>query len=193
MRAHGMESPDDGSASGSGWDAWASAGQERLGTSLAMVTGVGRAVVGTSRDRLDLVDAAIDQAVADVLPMREPDIAGLVLALCDDQVRDASMVQPDLAHTLAAQRLWSALVVATPQPYRALPASMLTYTAFLLGDAQLLRDAIGSALDIEPDDQPVPLCAPTGLLMPPAIVRRAAERTAADARARIQEQRSITR
>ncbi|HEX5116283.1 MAG TPA: DUF4192 family protein [Pseudonocardiaceae bacterium] len=143
-------------------------------------------MTGTSRDRLDLVDAAVDRAVADVLPERDHDIAELVLALCDHQVRDASMVQPDLAHTLAAQRLWTALVLATPQPYRTLPASMSTYTAYLLGGAQLFRDSIGYTLDVDPDDRPGPPSAPVGLIMPPEIVRRAAERTAAHARARIQ-------
>lgn len=192
MDTHGT----DGATSGSGrdwWDAWAALGQARLGTSLAMVTGVGRGVTGSSRDRLDLVDAAIDQAVGDVVPVRDPDIAQLVLALCDDQVREASMVQPDLAHTLAAQRLWSALVAATPQPYRALPASMLTYTAFLLGDAQLVRDSIGYALDIKPDDRLAPPSTPADLIMPSEIMRRAAERTAARARARIQASGSMTR
>jgi hypothetical protein len=151
-----------------------------------MLSGVHRVVTGTSRDRLDLVDAAVDRAVADVLPKREHDIAELVLALCDHQVRDASMIQVDLARTLAAQRLWSALVLATPQPYRALPACMSTYSAYLLGDVQLFRDSIGYALDIDPVDRPVPQSAPVGLIMPPEIVRRAVERTAARARARIQ-------
>jgi hypothetical protein len=176
----------DGGSSASS-EAWALVGQERLAVCLAMSASVGRTVAGTSRQRLELVDAAIARAVGDVLPVREHEMAALVLALCDDRVRDACMVQADLAHTLAAQRLWTALVVGTPQPYRALPASMLTCTAYLLGDAQLARDSIGYALDVDPEDRLVLSSAPEGLVMPPDALRRAAEQTAAFARAHIQQ------
>ena len=181
----GSRAPVPGLAVLTQLSAWASVGYPRLGTCLTLVAANVPGTPETSRDRLDLVDAAIRRAAQGELPHRQQDVAELVLALCDHDVRDASLVQSDMAHTLAARQLWTALVRDTPQPDRAIPASLLACTAYLLGDGDLARYAIDSALDL-PSARPRQ--AATHPMVPPETVRRAAERTAATARHRIHAQ-----
>lgn len=71
-------------------------------------------------------------------------------ALCDHRVRDACLpwcTGPDAA---AAERLWLALVRATPAPERAEPAALLALTAYLRGDGALAGVALDAALQACP-------------------------------------------
>jgi hypothetical protein len=72
-------------------------------------------------------------------------IAEVASALCDHRVRDACLpwcCGPDAA---AAERLWLALVRATPAPERAEPAALLALTAYLRGDGALAGVALDAA------------------------------------------------
>ena len=71
-------------------------------------------------------------------------------ALCDHRVRDACLPWSIGSGAPAAERLWLALVRATPAPERAEPAALLALTAYLRGDGALASVALESALDACP-------------------------------------------
>lgn len=108
-------------------------------------------------------------------------IAEVASALCDHRVRDACLPWCTGAGAAAAERLWLALVRATPAPERAEPAALLALTAYLRGDGALAGVALDVALDACPHHSL------SGLLraaldggLPPELLRGVAE-DAADA------------
>ena len=84
------------------------------------------------------------------------------------------------AGAAAAERLWLALVRATPAPERAEPAALLALTAYLRGDGALAGVALDAALNACPHHSL------SGLLraaldggLPPELLRGVAEDAAA--------------
>lgn len=73
-------------------------------------------------------------------------IAEVASALCDHRVRDACLPWCTDSGAAAAERLWLALVRATPAPERAEPAALLALTAYLRGDGALASVALDAAL-----------------------------------------------
>ncbi len=73
-------------------------------------------------------------------------IAEVASALCDHRVRDACLPWCTGSGAIAAERLWLALVRATPAPERAEPAALLALTAYLRGDGALASVALDAAL-----------------------------------------------
>ncbi len=73
-------------------------------------------------------------------------IAEVASALCDHRVRDACLPWCTGSGAVAAERLWLALVRATPAPERAEPAALLALTAYLRGDGALASVALDAAL-----------------------------------------------
>ena len=122
-----------------------------------------------SRERLRLVDKAVDQAVEGTLPETDEEYVALAVALGDHQVRDACLAPADEVRSAAAERLWTALVRGTPAPERAEPACLLAFAAYLRSDgvrtgialetaeaahpghrlADLLRNALWTGLPLE--------------------------------------------
>jgi hypothetical protein len=77
-------------------------------------------------------------------------IAEVASALCDHRVRDACLPWCAGSGAVAAERLWLALVRATPAPERAEPAALLAFTAYLRGDGALASVALEVALEACP-------------------------------------------
>lgn len=77
-------------------------------------------------------------------------VAEVASALCDHRVRDACLPWCMGSGALAAERLWLALVRATPAPERAEPAALLALTAYLRGDGALASVALEAALEACP-------------------------------------------
>jgi hypothetical protein len=73
-------------------------------------------------------------------------VAEVASALCDHRVRDACLPWCTGTGAAAAERLWLALVRATPAPERAEPAALLGLTAYLRGDGGLASVALEAAL-----------------------------------------------
>lgn len=77
-------------------------------------------------------------------------LADVASALCDHRVRDACLPWCTGSGAPAAERLWMALVRATPAPERAEPAALLALTAYLRGDGALASVALEVALEACP-------------------------------------------
>lgn len=91
------------------------------------------------------------QAAAGEVRLSDRTVAEVVSALCDHRVRDACLpwcIGPD---AVATERLWLALVRATPAPQRAEPAALLALAAYLRGDGALAGLALDAALQACPD------------------------------------------
>jgi hypothetical protein len=73
-------------------------------------------------------------------------VAEVASALCDHRVRDSCLPWCIGSGAAAAERLWLALVRATPAPERAEPAALLALTAYLRGDGALASVALEAAL-----------------------------------------------
>lgn len=101
-------------------------------------------------DRLTTVRAAIDSAIDEPPILTDEDVLVLMDALADHRVRDACLVQDDDEHRLGAERLWTALVRATPNPERAEPASLLAFYTYLRGDGVLTGIALEQAEKADP-------------------------------------------
>jgi len=110
-------------------------------------------------------------------------IAEVASALCDHRVRDACLPWCTGSGAAAAERLWLALVRATPAPERAEPAALLALTAYLRGDGALASVALEAALEACPHHSL------SGLLraaldggLPPELLREVARDAAASLR-----------
>jgi hypothetical protein len=121
-RASETTEPGSESGSESGTEHWTRSAQ-RFATVLAAVSRAG------CRLKVELTDE---------------DVVALIGALSDRYVREACLRFDDLEDEAAAQRLWTALVRATPAPERADPACLLAITAYLRGNGVLA----GLALDV---------------------------------------------
>jgi hypothetical protein len=106
--------------------------------------------VALGLDRLTTVRAAIDSAIDEPPILTDEDVLVLMDALADHRVRDACLVQEDEDHRLGAERLWTALVRATPSPERAEPASLLAFYTYLRGDGVLTGIALEQAERADP-------------------------------------------
>lgn len=101
-------------------------------------------------ERLTTVRAAIECAIDEPPILTDEDVLVLMDALADHRVRDACLVQEDEDHRLGAERLWTALVRATPSPERAEPASLLAFYTYLRGDGVLAGIALEQAEKADP-------------------------------------------
>ncbi|MDQ4104856.1 MAG: DUF4192 domain-containing protein [Actinomycetota bacterium] len=93
----------------------------------------------------------LHRAAAGDLTLTDSLIAEVASALCDHRVRDACLPWCTGSGAVAAERLWLALVRATPAPERAEPAALLALTAYLRGDGALAGVALNTALQACPD------------------------------------------
>ncbi|MGH4011371.1 MAG: DUF4192 domain-containing protein [Pseudonocardiaceae bacterium] len=119
-------------------------------------------------------------ATAGDLVLSDNTIAEMASALCDHRVRDACLPWCSGPDAVAAERLWLALVRATPAPERAEPAALLALVAYLRGDGALAGVALDAAL------QACPQHSLSGLLraaldggLPPEVLRTVAADAAA--------------
>lgn len=101
-------------------------------------------------ERLTTIRAAIDSAIEAPPILDDEDVVVLMDALADHRVRDACLIQDDEEHRLGAERLWTALVRATPSPERAEPASLLAFYTYLRGDGVLTGIALEQAEKADP-------------------------------------------
>jgi hypothetical protein len=119
-------------------------------------------------------------AAAGDLALNDSIVAEVASALCDHRVRDACLPWCTGPGAAAAERLWLALVRATPAPERAEPAALLAFTAYLRGDGALTGVALDTALHACPQHSL------SGLLraaldegLPPELLRSVAQDAAA--------------
>ena len=89
-------------------------------------------------------------AAAGDLELSDRIVAEVASALCDHRVRDACLPWCTGPAAVAAERLWLALVRATPAPERAEPAALLALVAYLRGDGTLAGLALDAALQACP-------------------------------------------
>ncbi|HEY6423383.1 MAG TPA: DUF4192 domain-containing protein [Pseudonocardiaceae bacterium] len=130
--------------------------------------------------RLTQLETLRRAAAAGKVTLSDNLVAEVASALCDHRVRDACLpwcTGPDAA---AAERLWLALVRATPAPERAEPAALLALAAYIRGDGAMAGVALDAALHACPDHSL------SGLLraaldggLPPEVLRTVAEDAAA--------------
>lgn len=91
------------------------------------------------------------QAAAGDIELSDGTVAEVASALCDHRVRDACLSWCTGPGAVAAERLWLALVRATPAPQRAEPAALLALVAYLRGDGALAGLAVEDALRACPE------------------------------------------
>lgn len=91
------------------------------------------------------VREAVQRAGEGELALTDHDVVTMVEALADNRVRDACLRFRNPERDDAAQRLWTALVRATPAPERAEPACLLALGAYLRGDGVLAGIALERA------------------------------------------------
>lgn len=99
------------------------------------------------------VRAALGQAATGRLALTDDDVTRLAMALSEHQIRDACLataLPPGGSGARNAERLWLALIRATPPPERAQPACLLAYSAYVRGDGALAGIALENALDADP-------------------------------------------
>ncbi|HKN99731.1 MAG TPA: DUF4192 domain-containing protein [Pseudonocardiaceae bacterium] len=137
-------------------------------------------------DGLATVLSAIEAAGAGPPDLADEDVIRLSRALSDHVVRDVCLDFENLPDVIAAERLWTALTRGTPPPERAEPAALLAFSAYARGDGVLAGIALRNAEAANPGHA---LC---GLIrgalqvaLPPALLRRAGQRAADAARARL--------
>ncbi|WP_199433369.1 DUF4192 domain-containing protein [Qaidamihabitans albus] len=100
-----------------------------------------------------LVRAALARAEQEDPALTDDDVVGLSLALSLPDVRDAclaSALPPGGSRAATAERLWLALVRATPPPERAQAACLLGYSAYVRGEGALAGMAFANALEADP-------------------------------------------
>lgn len=119
-------------------------------------------------------------AAAGNVALSDKVVTEVASALCDHRVRDACLPWCSGPGAVAAERLWMALVRATPAPERAEPAALLALVAYLRGDGALAGVALDAAL------QACPQHSLSGLLraaldggLPPEVLRSVAADAAA--------------
>ena len=119
-------------------------------------------------------------AAAGDIALSDKAVTEVASALCDHRVRDACLSWCTGPGAVAAERLWLALVRATPAPERAEPAALLALVAYLRGDGALAGVALDAAL------QACPQHSLSGLLraaldggLPPEVLRTVAADAAA--------------
>ncbi|MGH3794418.1 MAG: DUF4192 domain-containing protein [Pseudonocardiaceae bacterium] len=91
------------------------------------------------------------KAAAGEVALSDRTVAEVASALCDHRVRDACLPWCIGPGVVAAERLWLALVRATPAPQRAEPAALLALVAYLRGDGALAGVALDAAWQACPD------------------------------------------
>lgn len=91
------------------------------------------------------------EAAAGRVELGDGIITEVASALCDHRVRDACLQWCTGRDAAGAERLWLALVRATPAPHRAEPAALLALVAYLRGDGALAGLALDVALQSCPD------------------------------------------
>lgn len=91
------------------------------------------------------------EAAAGRIELTDHILSQVASALCDHRVRDACLPWCTGSGAVAAERLWLALVRATPAPERAEPAALLALTAYLRGDGALAGLALDTALQACPE------------------------------------------
>ncbi len=130
--------------------------------------------------RFALLDELYRAAATDEVVLSDNMVADVASALCDHRVRDACLPWCSGPGAVAAERLWLALVRATPAPERAEPAALLALVAYLRGDGALAGVALDAALHACPQHSL------SGLLraaldggLPPEVLRTVAADAAA--------------
>ncbi|OZM74491.1 hypothetical protein CFN78_05080 [Amycolatopsis antarctica] len=133
--------------------------EDTLGRRSALLDAAADAAAGTDPDS----DAEIHRACAlvrrylrgpgEVVLSDDEEVVALALAVSRPRVRDACLTLALPAGSDAArvaERLWLALVRATPRPERAHPACLLGFSAYMRGDGALAGMALENALTADP-------------------------------------------
>jgi len=102
------------------------------------------------RRNVRLVRDAVLAAGDGRLPTGDHELVRLAVALCDQLVRGCSIGLCLGETAAAAERLWLALVRATPPPEVAEPAALAALSAYLRGDGALAGMALDRALQAWP-------------------------------------------
>lgn len=102
-------------------------------------------------ERMDLLERLYREAGAGRLRLDDETVAKAGSALCDPMVRDACLGWCLADGASVAEQVWIALVRATPAPYRAEPATLLAFCAYLRGDGAFAGIALEAALTANPE------------------------------------------
>lgn len=101
--------------------------------------------------RLALLERLHRQAGSGDVVLDDHSVAEVASALCDHRVRDACLPWCTGPDAVATERLWLALVRATPAPERAEPAALLALVVYLRGDGALAGVALDAAQQACPE------------------------------------------
>lgn len=105
----------------------------------------------TRARRFAQLEELYQEAAAGPVELSDRTVSEVASALCDHRVRDACLPWCIGAQAVAAERLWLALVRATPAPERAESAALLALAAYLRGDGALAGLAVDTALQANPE------------------------------------------
>lgn len=97
------------------------------------------------RQRFTQLTGLYRAAAAGDVALSDSIVAEVASALCDHRVRDSCLPWCLGPGADAAERLWLALIRATPAPERAEPAALLALTAYLRGDGAMASVALDVA------------------------------------------------
>lgn len=110
----------------------------------------GRVAARRSADRFTLLRAAVRSVGPEPPELTDDEVVRLTDALGDHRVRDLCLDFDAIPDVPAAERLWTALARATPEPERSEPACVLAYSAYARGDGALANIALDVAERAEP-------------------------------------------
>ncbi|CCG04208.1 DUF4192 domain-containing protein [Blastococcus saxobsidens] len=84
-------------------------------------------------------------------PLEDHEVADLLWALRDPQVRDSALQLALGADAAAAETLWTECTRRAPAPLDAAPATLLAVSVWLRGDGAMANVALDRAMDSDPD------------------------------------------
>jgi hypothetical protein len=154
--------------------------------SAASTSGEDSSAVGPAG--LELVEAWVERAASGTFPQSDEDVVALAVALADHAVRDACLDLGSPGRDAAGELLWTTLVRNTPAPERAEAAGLLAFAAYKRGHGVLATIATRCGLEASPSHRLCELVdAVRSIGLPPARIRRASQRAAGLARAKLAE------
>jgi len=94
-----------------------------------------------------LVADLISRSPEELVPLTDNEIVDLAVALSDPAIRDACLGSAFGDQADAAQWVWGELTRGSPAPYRAEPACLLAFAAYVRGDGALAGMALDRAVE----------------------------------------------
>ncbi|MDX8140573.1 DUF4192 domain-containing protein [Lentzea sp. BCCO 10_0061] len=129
------------------------ASEQDLARRAELLGGMSTTRACSSREGLTMIRDAVDASARGDLQVDDAFVARMALALDDVRVRDASLSFATDAQAVAAEHLFFTLTRECPAPYRAEPAALAAFYAYLRGEGALASVALDVAVEVCPEHQ----------------------------------------